>query len=112
MTRAPALSVLIPFYNEAGNVHPVIDEVHATLEGIDFEIVCVDDCSADATREELAEKLLTLLFDLLPAERGVILLADPKSNSLRQQAARLRRCGRRSDGRGDEHRGSGPLLDR
>ncbi|MFN4225214.1 MAG: glycosyltransferase family 2 protein [Hyphomonas sp.] len=55
MTRAPALSVLIPFFNEAGNVHPVIDEVHATLEGIDFEIVCVDDCSADATREELAE---------------------------------------------------------
>ncbi|MFQ3582124.1 MAG: HD domain-containing phosphohydrolase [Chloracidobacterium sp.] len=45
---------------------------------------------AVTTREELAEKLLTLLFDLLPAERGVILLADPKDNSLRQQAARLR----------------------
>lgn len=42
------------------------------------------------TREELAEKLLTLLFDVLPAERGVILLADPKDNTLRQQAARMR----------------------
>ncbi len=42
------------------------------------------------TREELAEKLLTLLFDVLPAERGVILLADPKNNTLRQQAARMR----------------------
>jgi HD-GYP domain-containing protein (c-di-GMP phosphodiesterase class II) len=42
------------------------------------------------SREELAEKLLDLLFDVLPAERGVILLADPKDNILRQQAARLR----------------------
>lgn len=42
------------------------------------------------TREELAEKLLKLLFDVLPAERGVILLADPKDNTLRQQAARVR----------------------
>ena len=55
MTRAPALSVLIPFFNEAGNVHPVIDEVHAVLAGIDFEIVCVNDASGDATGVELAE---------------------------------------------------------
>lgn len=55
MTQAPALSVLIPFFNEAGNVHPVIDEVQAALAGIDFEIVCVNDCSGDATGAELAE---------------------------------------------------------
>lgn len=55
MTDAPALSVLIPFYNEAGNVHPVIDEVHAALSGIRFEVICVNDCSGDATGEELAE---------------------------------------------------------
>ena len=55
MTRAPALSVLIPFFNEAGNVHPVIDEVHAVLAGIDFEVICVNDASADATGVELAE---------------------------------------------------------
>ncbi len=55
MENAPALSVLIPFFNEEGNVHPVIDEVHAQLAGIDFEIVCVNDCSADATERELAE---------------------------------------------------------
>lgn len=55
MTDAPALSVLIPFYNEAGNVHPVIDEVHAALSGVRFEVICVNDCSGDATGEELAE---------------------------------------------------------
>jgi dolichol-phosphate mannosyltransferase len=55
MPDSPALSVLIPFFNEAGNVHPVIDEVHEQLAGISFEIVCVNDCSADATKQELAE---------------------------------------------------------
>ena len=55
MTPAPALSVLIPFFNEAGNVHPVIDEVHTVLAGIDFEVVCVNDASGDATGAELAE---------------------------------------------------------
>jgi dolichol-phosphate mannosyltransferase len=55
MTDAPALSVLIPFYNEAGNVHPVIDEVHAALSGVRFEVICVNDCSGDATGDELAE---------------------------------------------------------
>ena len=55
MPDSPALSVLIPFFNEAGNVHPVIDEVHEQLAGISFEIVCVNDCSADATEQELAE---------------------------------------------------------
>jgi hypothetical protein len=34
--------VLIPFYNEAGNIQPLIDEVHAALNGVDYEIVCVN----------------------------------------------------------------------
>ena len=55
MENSPALSVLIPFFNEEGNVHPVIDEVHAALKGIDFEIICVNDCSGDATSRELDE---------------------------------------------------------
>lgn len=55
MTDAPTLSVLIPFYNEAGNVHPVIDEVHAALSGVRFEVICVNDCSGDATGEELSQ---------------------------------------------------------
>ena len=51
------LSVLIPFYNESGNVLPLIEEVHAALGGLIFEVVCVNDCSEDATGEELAEAL-------------------------------------------------------
>ena len=51
----PELSVLIPFYNEEGNVLPLLEEVHEALSGIPFEIICVNDCSADATEEELVE---------------------------------------------------------
>lgn len=48
------LTVLIPFYNEEGNVLPVIEEIHATLDGVmNFEIVCVNDCSSDSTEQEL-----------------------------------------------------------
>jgi len=49
------LSVLIPFYNEQGNVLPLLEEVHEVLKGISFEVVCVNDCSSDATAEELSE---------------------------------------------------------
>lgn len=52
---APLLSVLIPFYNEEGNVLPLLEEVHDVLTEISFEIVCVNDCSSDATAAELAE---------------------------------------------------------
>jgi len=49
------LSVLIPFYNEQGNVLPLLEEVHEVLKEISFEVVCVNDCSSDATAEELSE---------------------------------------------------------
>jgi dolichol-phosphate mannosyltransferase len=48
-----ALTVLIPFYNEAGNIAPLLDEVHLALDGVDYEVVCVNDCSDDATGPEL-----------------------------------------------------------
>jgi dolichol-phosphate mannosyltransferase len=47
--------VLIPFFNEAGNIHPLLDEVHAALAGVDYQVVCVNDASSDATAAELVE---------------------------------------------------------
>lgn len=85
MTRAPALSVLIPFFNEAGNVHPVIDEVHNVLAGIDFEIVCVNDASGDATGAELAEartrypETLTVLTHVARRGKSAALFTGLKS---------------------------------
>ena len=50
----PALSVVVPVFNEEGNVAPLVGEIVAALRGqADFEIVYVDDDSKDATRARL-----------------------------------------------------------
>ncbi|HBD18778.1 MAG TPA: dolichol-phosphate mannosyltransferase [Arenimonas sp.] len=46
----PRLSVVIPAFNEEGNVATLVDEVLAALRGVvPFELVIVDDCSRDGT---------------------------------------------------------------
>src|SRR5258708_37895680 len=45
----PALSVVIPLYNEEDNIAQLQQELAAALAGIDHEIILVDDCSQDQT---------------------------------------------------------------
>jgi glycosyltransferase involved in cell wall biosynthesis len=50
------VSVVVPFYNEAGGVEPFFAELAAALGQLPafrFEIVCVDDGSTDSTLEQL-----------------------------------------------------------
>lgn len=51
----PRVSVVIPFYDEEQNVVPVLAELRAVLEGLGepYEVVLVDDGSADATPARL-----------------------------------------------------------
>ena len=52
----PQLSVVVPVYNEEGNVASLVAEIVAALrDRISFEIVYVDDCSRDATLERLKQ---------------------------------------------------------
>ena len=45
---APALSVVVPVFNEEDNVAPLVGEIVAALRGkVDFEIVYVDDQGRD-----------------------------------------------------------------
>lgn len=46
------LSVVIPLFNEQDNVQPLIQGVESALQGIDYEVVLVDDCSTDLSREK------------------------------------------------------------
>lgn len=47
---APAISVVIPMYNEEGNAATLVGEVATALRGVaSFEIVTVNDCSKDGT---------------------------------------------------------------
>jgi glycosyltransferase involved in cell wall biosynthesis len=48
-----SLSVLIPVYNERNTIETILERVHATP--LRKEIICVDDCSTDGTRERLLE---------------------------------------------------------
>jgi glycosyltransferase involved in cell wall biosynthesis len=57
----PTLSVVIPVYNEQKYLERVLDRVENARipEGVERQIVCVDDCSTDGTTEllrALAEK--------------------------------------------------------
>ena len=47
--NAPRLSVVIPLYNEEDNVALLQGEVDKALQGIDYELVLVDDGSTDGT---------------------------------------------------------------
>lgn len=50
---APQLSIVIPVYNESGNLGPLVDEIERVLaQRLRFEVIVVDDGSADGTPEE------------------------------------------------------------
>lgn len=53
---APAVSVVVPVRNEAGNIAPLVAEIAAALDGRwAYEIVYVNDGSTDATAAQLAD---------------------------------------------------------
>ncbi len=47
------VSLVLPVYDERDNLAPLISEVAATLQGVEHEIVAVDDGSEDGSLEEL-----------------------------------------------------------
>ena len=68
---AVTLSVLIPVYNERDTIDLIVDQVRATP--VKKEIICVNDCSTDGTREILDALLAQGKIDKLhhqPANRG------------------------------------------
>ena len=49
VTATPRLTVVVPCYNEAANVAPMVERLDAALAGIAWEAVFVDDDSPDGT---------------------------------------------------------------
>ena len=51
----PALSIVIPVFNEETNLEPLLDELEAVLKALDpaFEVLCVDDHSTDNSLDVL-----------------------------------------------------------
>ncbi|HEY6207372.1 MAG TPA: glycosyltransferase family 2 protein [Chthoniobacterales bacterium] len=52
-TRAPALSVVVPIFNEEKNMSILQEELRAALAGRDYEVIFVDDGSTDGTAERI-----------------------------------------------------------
>jgi glycosyltransferase involved in cell wall biosynthesis len=53
VTSSPAFSVVVPLYNEEANLPILQEELRVALSGLDYEIIFVDDGSADRTAERI-----------------------------------------------------------
>jgi dolichol-phosphate mannosyltransferase len=53
MANSPAVSVIVPLFNEEENVPILQSELRGALGGLDYEIVFVDDGSVDRTVEQI-----------------------------------------------------------
>ena len=47
------LAVVIPTYNERNNIEPLIQRIHASLSGNDYETIFIDDDSTDGTADAI-----------------------------------------------------------
>lgn len=58
----PSLSIVIPFYNEAGNILPLLQETQEGLQDYPgkWEVIAVNDGSRDGTEQELEQARDTL----------------------------------------------------
>ncbi|MBC7368988.1 MAG: glycosyltransferase family 2 protein [Undibacterium sp.] len=71
----PALTVIIPFYNEAPNIPPLLAELRAALDPLDLtvEILLINDGSTDATDAALASAAAewpAIRLENFPRNRG------------------------------------------
>lgn len=55
------LSVVIPCYNERETIRGIVDAVKASSSDLNKEIIIVDDCSCDGTRELLKAEIAVLV---------------------------------------------------
>jgi glycosyltransferase involved in cell wall biosynthesis len=57
----PEISLVIPCYNEEGNLRPLVKAIHDAVDplGVSYEVVITDDCSKDKSWEILKELAAT-----------------------------------------------------
>ena len=67
---SPAISVVVPLFNEEENVPLLQSELTRALSDLDYEIVFVDDGSTDRTadRIEPGPRIQVLRFEKMPAK--------------------------------------------
>ena len=71
----PVLSIILPTYNEVGNIAEQINVINRELEGEDFEILVVDDDSPDGTAEavrRLSREIQNLRLIVRTDDKGLV----------------------------------------
>jgi len=69
MTDIPALSIVVPIFNEEGNLSPLFREIEDAFQSVcTIEIIAVDDCSDDGSALEVETALSS--GHVLAAARG------------------------------------------
>jgi dolichol-phosphate mannosyltransferase len=65
MPSSPAISIVVPLYNEEGNVVELQQQIDRALAGLDYELVLVDDGSSDQTvsRVQKSDRVRLLCFE-------------------------------------------------
>jgi len=51
----PELAVIVPIYNEAGNIEALAERLRHSLQGLDWELIFVDDNSPDGSADKAQE---------------------------------------------------------
>jgi glycosyltransferase involved in cell wall biosynthesis len=70
VSETRVLSVVVPCYNERATIEKVLQAVHASDPGLALEVIVVDDCSTDGTRDLLQGPLRPLIQQLLLHEQN------------------------------------------
>ena len=70
MEETRTLSVVVPCYNELRTIEKALRALHASEPGLRLEIIVVDDCSTDGTRDLLQGSLRPLIHQLLLHEKN------------------------------------------
>lgn len=55
MDESKYYSVVIPVYNEEENVPLLIEAVHQVMKNVPYELILIDDCSTDQTRQAIKQ---------------------------------------------------------
>jgi len=69
-TETRTLSVVVPCYNEFRTIENAVKALHASDPGVNLEVIVVDDCSTDGTRDLLEGPLRPLIHQLLLHEKN------------------------------------------
>jgi dolichol-phosphate mannosyltransferase len=93
LEEEPLLSIIVPAYNEAENIARLLERVHRALQGINYEIVIVDDGSFDGTSEAALASARSLgaplvLIRLERNREGISLSSAPISSNIQRSCPR------------------------